>query len=269
MSCLDCAFCRSGKPNLCDNVRLLGVYPTNGALQDYLVHPAKLVHKLPDSISFTEGALLEPLSVAIHGIRDARPLLGGAALICGAGAVGLLTLAVARASGAHPLIITDVEPTRLELARRIVPQCIIYEVKRNSEPEENAKAIRALCGSTECSAPEVVLECSGVDSSAMVGFHAVRKGGKLVAIGVGNACFDNFPSGLLMSKALSVKYSLYYHDTWPTGIALITGGLINIKPIVTNVFPLEKAAEAFQLAADPMGGSLKVQIVDETNIGSG
>ncbi|RSL60100.1 hypothetical protein CEP53_005552 [Fusarium sp. AF-6] len=185
MPCEDCQFCQSGRRNMCSNLRIIVVYPTNSALQRYITHPAKLLHKLPDNISFADAALLEPLSVAIQGIRDAGGLpLGSAALICGAGPIGLLTLAAARASGAHPLVITDIEPTRLEFAQKLVPSCFTYKVDMNLSPEENAKEIRQLYGLGEYSTPEIVFECTGADSSALVGFHAARMSGKLIILSI-------------------------------------------------------------------------------------
>ena len=160
--------------------------------------------RLPDNITFGEAALLEPLSVAIQALRDAGGLrLGSGALICGSGPIGLLTAAAARASGAHPLVITDIEPKRLEYAKKIVPQCITYKVDTKLTDAENAEAIRALYGSTEYSAPETVLQCTGVDSSATIGFHAVRKGGQVIIVGVGKDSFKNFPTLLLISKTVS------------------------------------------------------------------
>ncbi|KAF4445249.1 sorbitol dehydrogenase, partial [Fusarium albosuccineum] len=241
-----------------------GVYPTNGTLQRYSAHPAKLLHKLPDNVSFAEGALLEPLSVAMQGIKDAGGIpLGSGSLVCGAGTIGLCTLAAARSSGAHPIVITDVVPARLDLAKKLVPQCITYQINTRLTSEENSHAIRALYGSTEYSAPETVFECSGVDSSAIIGLNVIRKQGKFIALGVGNAQFDKFPSGLLMGKMATITYSSSYYDTWPAGIALMSGGLLDLKSLVTHRFPLERAVEAFQIASDPQSGYIKVQIVDE------
>ncbi|RSM00107.1 hypothetical protein CEP52_009342 [Fusarium oligoseptatum] len=266
MPCENCQFCQSGRRNMCSNLRIIGVYPTDGALQRYMVHPAKLLHKLPDNISFADAALLEPLSVAIQGIRDAGGLpLGSAALICGAGPIGLLTLAAARASGAHPLVITDIELTRLEFAQKLVPSCFTYKVDTSLTPEENAKAIRQLYGPGEYSAPETVLECTGADSSALVGLHAARMSGKLIILGVGKGTFADFPTELMMGKMLSIKYSRNYYDTWPAAIALLSGGLINLDGVVTHSFPLERATEAFELAANAKHDTLKVQIVDESD----
>lgn len=142
--CSDCFLCSDGRYNLCEDVQFAGVYPYHGSLQRYKVHPARWLHKLPDDVSYAQGALLEPLSVAMHGIRMAGLTIGRGAVICGAGPVGLLTLAATRAAGAHPIVITDLEPSRLQYAKEFVPSVITYQVNRDLDAEGNAKAIRAL-----------------------------------------------------------------------------------------------------------------------------
>ena len=151
--------------------------------------------RIPDSVSFAEAALLEPLSVVLHGIEIARLSLGHPALICGAGPIGLIALAAARASGAHPIVITDIEPKRLAFAREYVPGCLTYRVDPALSPERQAAEIRELFGATEQPylAPRTILECTGVESSVVTGCFAVRRGGTVVVIGVGKAVMNNLP----------------------------------------------------------------------------
>lgn len=151
------------------------------------------MNRLPDNLTFGEGALLEPLSVVLHGIERARLSLGRSALICGAGPIGLIALAAARASGAHPVVITDLEPRRLEFAREFVPSCITHQVDLSLSAEENAQAIRKLYGGTDYSAPHTVLECTGVESSICTAAFAVRRGGTVMVIGVGRPIMNNLP----------------------------------------------------------------------------
>lgn len=112
--------------------------------------------RLPDNVSFSEGALLEPLSVVMHGIERARLSLGHGAVICGAGPIGLIALAAARASGAHPLCITDLNASRLEFAKKYVPSCQTYLVDPTLSGQENAQRLRKLFGDQEYVAPSVV-----------------------------------------------------------------------------------------------------------------
>ncbi|KAL8381936.1 hypothetical protein RB595_005950 [Gaeumannomyces hyphopodioides] len=266
--CNSCFLCQEGRYNLCEDVRFAGVYPYHGTLQRYKVHPARWLHKLPDGISYAEGALLEPLSVVLHGIRTARLGLGRGAVVCGAGPIGLIALAAARASGAHPLVVTDVEASRLEFASQLVPSCTTHLVDPKATPEETARAVRRLFGADadEYAAPPAVLECTGVESSVCTAAFTARRGGVVVVIGVGKEVMNNLPFMHLSLAEIDLRFINRYRDTWPAGIACMAGGILDLKKLVTHVFPLEKAMDGLVLSSDPRNGSIKVQIVDETDI---
>jgi L-iditol 2-dehydrogenase len=185
-----------GRYNLCEDVHFAGVYPYPGTIQRYKSHPAKWCHKLPSTVSFAEGALLEPLSVVMHGIKTAGLSLGRGAVICGAGPIGLVALAAARASGAHPLVITDLEPKRLEFAKKFIGTAMTYQVDRNLDAKANAQKIRHLFDFEhvgEYGAPETVLECTGVESSVATAAYTARRGGTVLCIGVGKEIMNNLP----------------------------------------------------------------------------
>lgn len=261
--CGNCFLCLDGRYNLCEDVEFAGVYPYAGTLQRYKVHPAKWLHKLPDNVSFAEGALLEPLSVALHGINTARITIGTPVVVCGAGPIGLLALASARASGAHPIVITDVEPTRLAFAKEMVPTVRTYQVDITKSNEENGLAVRKLFGETEYVQPRVALECTGIESSVCSAAYMVRRGGLLMVIGVGKSIMNNLPFMHLSLAEIDLRFINRYRDTWPAGIACIEGGLVDVKKLVSHVFPLEKALEGLTLSSDPRNGCIKVQIVDD------
>lgn len=157
--------------------------------------------RLPDNVSFTEGALLEPLSVVLEALRVASLTLGRGAVICGAGPIGLTALLASRASGAHPLVITDVEPKRLEFAKQLVPSCLTYQIDISADARGNARGIRELFGARggegedgeEYLAPPSVIECTGVESSVCTAAFTVRRGGKVVVVGVGKNTLNNLP----------------------------------------------------------------------------
>lgn len=155
--------------------------------------PTKWLHNIPDNVSFAEGALLEPLSVVMHDIKTVGLSLGRGVVVCGAGPIGLIALAGARASGAHPVVIRDLEPSRLAFAKEFVPSCITYQVDQVKDAQSNARAIRALFGDSEYVAPETVLECTGVESSECTAAYTVRRGGTVMVIGVGKAIMNNLP----------------------------------------------------------------------------
>ena len=209
--CGDCFLCRDGRYNLCEDVQFAGVWPYDGTIQRYKCHPAKWCHRLPDNVSFSEGALLEPLSVVMHGIQSARLTLGRGAVVCGAGPIGLIALAAARASGAHPIVIADLEPHRLDFAKKFVPTALTYQVDRALDAEGNSKQIRKLfCEeSGEYGAPETVLECTGVESSVITACYTARRGGTVMVIGVGRSIMNNLPFMHLSLAEVSFIYAEY------------------------------------------------------------
>lgn len=204
-------------------------------------------------------------------------------MICGAGPIGLIALAAARASGAHPIVITDLEPKRLAFARDFVPGCITYQVSRHMSSEENAKAVRRLYGEDEYSSPSTVLECTGVENSIVLATYVVRRGGVVCVIGVGREIMNNLPFmhislaevchvlpnkfGGLIANAVQIdlRFINRYKDTWPAGINCLSGKILDLKRLVTHEFPLERALDAMHLCSDISQGSIKVQVVDDVD----
>ncbi|RDW84322.1 hypothetical protein BP6252_01912 [Coleophoma cylindrospora] len=264
--CGACFSCTSGRANLCPDVQFAGVYPYHGSLQRFKVHPARWVYKLPDHMTFAQGALLEPLSVVMHALSRTHLSLGRGAVICGAGPIGLIALACSRASGAHPLVITDLEPKRLAFAKKFVPSCQTYQIDTSKSPEENAKGIRKLFGDDEYDAPRTVLECTGVESSVVTATFTVRTGGDVMVIGVGKDVMNNLPFMHISLSEINLKFINRYTDTWPAGISALSGGILDLDMLVTHTFPLEEAKEAMQLCSDVTKGSIKVQVVDNVDV---
>lgn len=145
-------------------------------------------------MSFTDAALLEPLSVVLHGFERSPTRLGQPVLICGAGPIGLIALKAAKASGAFPLVITDVDAARLEFAKSFVPECRTFHVPMKGVPEEHASGIRKLfLEELSSEEPPVVYECTGVQSSVHTAAFACKRGGEVMVIGVGRAIMDGLP----------------------------------------------------------------------------
>ncbi|KAL2862391.1 putative alcohol dehydrogenase [Aspergillus lucknowensis] len=263
--CEHCFLCNDGRYNLCEDVQFAGVYPYAGTIQRYKVHPAKWLHKLPAKLSYLDGALLEPLSVVMRGIQIARIELGRGVVVCGAGPIGLIAAAAARASGAHPVVITDIDESRLRFAKEFVPAARTYRIKPTLDAQGTAQEIRTLFGDDEYSAPDRVLECTGVESSVCTAAYTARRGGVVVVIGVGKATMNNLPFMHLSLAEIDLKFINRYRDTWPPAIACLSGGILDLKPLVSHCFPLERANEALELCANRDRPSIKVTIVDEAD----
>ncbi|KAG8705686.1 hypothetical protein FRC09_002813 [Ceratobasidium sp. 395] len=252
-----CEFCRTGKYNGCPDVVFFSTPPYHGTLTRYHLHPAAWLHKLPDSISFEEGALLEPTVVALAGIERSGLRLGDATFIAGAGPIGLVTLLAARAAGAEPIVISDLSEARLEFAKKLVPGVRTILVERGLTPQAQAEKVVALLGEKAT----VTLECTGVESSIWTSIYSAKYGGTVFIIGVGKA-IQSMPFMHLSANEIDVRWQYRYANQYPKAIRLVAAGLLNLKPLVTHRLPLEQGVEAFEIANDIARGSIKVQILD-------
>jgi len=209
-------------------------------------------------MSFEDGALLEPLSVSLACMHRSGVALGDPVLICGAGPIGLITLLCCKAAGACPIVITDIDEGRLAFAKNLVPDVITFKVGRVSA-EDGAKAIVEAFGGIE---PEIALECTGVESSVSTAIWAVKFGGKVFVIGVGKNEMT-IPFMRLSTREIDLQFQYRYCNTWPRAIRLVKSGVIDMKKLVTHRFTLEESIKAFETAANPATGAIKVQIKSE------
>lgn len=209
-------------------------------------------------MTFEDGACLEPLSVALAAMQRSGVRLGDPVLICGAGPIGLISLLCCQAAGACPLVITDIDQGRLDFAKQICPSVITFKVERMSA-EDSAKKIVETFGGIE---PAVALECTGVESSISAAIWACKFGGKVFVIGVGKNEMS-IPFMRLSVREIDLQFQYRYCNTWPRAIRLVQSGIIDMKKLVTHRFQLEDAVKAFETAADPRTGAIKVQIKSE------
>lgn len=207
--CGTCHNCSSGEYNLCAEVQFSGAPVVHGSIRRYHVHPAAYLHKIPDELSFGDGALLEPLSVVLHGFERAPARLGEPVLIAGAGPIGLCALAAAKASGAFPLVIVDVDAARLRFAQAFVPACSTVQVPLDQKPEEVAKLIHKRFASVGSPLPRVSYECTGVASSVATALYATQRGGEVMVIGVGRRIMDGVPFMHASMAEVSALYALF------------------------------------------------------------
>ncbi|KAJ2918694.1 hypothetical protein MD484_g1785, partial [Candolleomyces efflorescens] len=207
-----------------------------GTLTRWHLHPAQWLHKLPGNVSFEEGALCEPLAVALAGIERANLRLGDPVLICGAGPIGLVSLLSARAA---------------------VPGVRTVLIERGKSAKEQAAVIKEVADGPV----NLALECTGVESSINTGIFSAKFGGKVFVIGVGKNELS-FPFMHLSANEIDLQFQYRYCNQYPKAIRLVAGGLINLKPLVTHRFSLEDGPSAFHVAADPSQGAIKVQILD-------
>ena len=280
--CESCFLCRAGRYNLCEDVKFAGVAGCDGTIRRFMVHEARYCHRLPRGMSWRTAALLEPLAVVMHAIAACagKVALGRPVLVCGAGPIGLIALKAARASGAWPVVVSDVDTGRLAFARGFVPGARTWLVDEGRNEIENAEGLRRLFGCSgdrdielgkpdreEYMAPQVVLECTGVESSVATAAYACRRGGTIVVVGVGRTKMDNLPFMHLSLGEIQMKFINRYRDMWPAAISLLgEGKVMDLDELVTHNFQLEYAVEAMKTCADRTSGSIKIHIVDDVEV---
>ncbi|EGG10083.1 uncharacterized protein MELLADRAFT_74240 [Melampsora larici-populina 98AG31] len=252
-----CEMCLTGRYNACPDIVFFSTPPFHGLLTRFHAHPACWLHKLPPSISYEEGSLLEPLAVSLAGIERSGLRLGDPVLICGAGPIGLVTLLACRAAGASPIAITDLSDDRLNFAKQLVPTVKTVKVGRSSTSKEVADQVVEVMGLK----PSIAIECSGFESSINAAIFSMKFGGKVFVIGVGKD-EQVYPFMHMSANEIDLQFQFRYANQYPKAIRLLEDGLIDLKPLVTHRFALEKAVEAFETAADIKSGSIKVQILD-------
>lgn len=254
--CNFCDQCMNGRYHLCPDVKFKSTPPYDGQLAKYITHPAQWLHKIPETLSYGEGALLEPLSVAVAAVDRVRAQFGKSLLITGAGPIGLLCLAVARAVGIYPIVITDVQENRLAYAKKMGATAT-YKVVPGKPELETAKELRAIFARNE--GAECVLECTGIESSFRTAIMATRDAGTCCLVGVGKND-QTLPVNNFAMREVDIRGLFRYHHTYPRAIALIESGILDIKHLITHRFNFEDALKAFDTVADPSAGALKVQI---------
>jgi D-xylulose reductase len=252
--CRRCDTCKIGKYNLCPAMAFAATPPYDGTLAKYYRLPEDLCYRLPDSLSLEEGALVEPLGVAVHLVRQAAVSPGISIVIFGAGPVGLLCCAVAKAFGAEKVIAVDIQPSRLEFARK-------FEATSTFLPDtipatENAARLRM---ENELGmGADIVIDASGAEASINTGIHVLRPGGTYVQGGMGRDEV-NFPITSACTKELNIKGSFRYSSgDYKLAIQLIGTQQVKVQDLITDLVRFEDAERAFQQAK--AGNGIKVLI---------
>jgi L-iditol 2-dehydrogenase len=246
--CRKCEDCMRGHPNLCAEVRFAGHGSVDGALREYLAWDERCLFPLPDSMTDEDGVMLEPLGVAMHAVRLASLEAGMTAAVFGCGPIGLLTIQLARSSGARVLLATDRLAGRVAAAREFgAGQAHLVEGRLDPG------AIRAATGGRGVDA---AFEVAGDQGAVDDAFASVAIGGKVILAGIPDDDRTSFSASVARRKGLTIKLVRRMKSTYPQAIALVSQRRVDVRSLVTHRFPLSEAREAF-LAAERREG-LKV-----------
>jgi L-iditol 2-dehydrogenase len=249
--CGSCRECRAGRYNLCPEVRFFATPPVDGAFANYVTIHEDFAFPLPAEITDEEGALMEPLSVAIWACRKGRVGPDTGVLVTGAGPIGQLAVQVARALGATEVTATDVNSHRLAVATEGGATRTI-DVSRLSLDDAGVEA-------------DVLLECSGHPDAVSGGVRALRPAGRAVMVGMGPAEEMAIPMSVVQNREIWLTGTFRYANTYPAAIALAADGRLNLQAIITGRYPLEETEAALRAGReDP--ASIKPLVVPRTDV---
>ncbi|KAI9282796.1 chaperonin 10-like protein [Umbelopsis sp. AD052] len=269
--CNKCERCKEGRYNLCYDMHFAGsliLGPNHGSLCRYACYPEHLCHPMSESMTYQDGALIEPLAVAVHSVGRTPVTQGSNALVFGAGPIGLLVAATVYAKGASQVTIFDINEHRLAFAKEYLPQ--IQTVQLPLPPKDTPdllawsqelieKMVQDKTFDRELI--DVCYECTGVDTCIQMAMYSARRGGVVMLIGLGKGS-AMLPTEVMSVREVDVRGNFRYCHAYPEAIQLVSQGKVPLNGLVTHQFKLEDTLEAFDKVVKGGAGVVKVQIGD-------
>jgi L-iditol 2-dehydrogenase len=252
--CGQCELCREGHPNLCRRLHFCGSYPDGGSLCQWIHMPALSCFPVPETMDDDSAALLEPLGVALHAVDLAHIHVARSVAILGAGPIGLLILQVAKLAGADPVFISDKFPWRLDLAQKY------GGIPFNCETEDVSGSILDQTGGFGA---DVVIEAAWGGDSVAQAAEVARPGARVVLVGIPSDDRLAMKHATARRKGLTLVMSRRMKHAYPRAIRLVQRGLVDVLGLISHRFPLNQAAEAFQLNTEYRDSVIKVIIDNE------
>jgi L-iditol 2-dehydrogenase len=250
--CGRCWHCRRGEINLCENRRVLGVscgeYRQHGAFAEYLAVPARILYALPKTVTFPQAAMVEALSIAVHAASRTPLSLNDAALVVGAGSIGLLAVQVLKSCGCSPVIAADLDGERLERARRLGADVAIDSGKTDLGEEVRRHVKRGV---------DIAVEAVGIGDSVQSAVAALRKGGALTLVGNLSPRVE-VPLQRIVTGEISVHGSCASRGEYPACLDLIARGAVDVDSLISAVAPLREGALWFERLYKGERGLIKV-----------
>jgi L-iditol 2-dehydrogenase len=247
--CGECEFCLEGNPNLCIALRFAGHSTQDGALREYIAWSTRCLYRLPNSLTDVDGAMLEPLGVALHAIDLGHIKPGMSIGVFGCGPIGLLIVQLARLSSATTIFATDKLPHRLDAARAFGATHAV-----EADGHESNKILSI----TNRRGVDVAFEAAGANQAVDVAIASAKPGARVVLVGIPPDDRTTFSASTARRKGLTIKLSRRMKHTYPRAIELVASGKIDVRSIVTHRFALKDFQKAFDTAQKREG--LKVII---------
>ena len=241
-----CRACRDGYRNLCYRIRFSGHGETDGMLREVMAWPSALLHPLPDRVSDAEGAMLEPLGVAIHCVDLGHLPFGGTASVIGCGPIGLLLIGVLKAAGASSVLAVEPLAHRREAAARLGADQVYDPVAGLDGAGVDGAGV------------DVAFEAAGNDEGVALAMASVRPGGRVVLAGIPDDDVIRFGASLARRKGLTIAMVRRMNEVYPRAISLAERGVVDLGSVVTSRFGLGEVREAFADGARRTG--LKVVV---------
>jgi L-iditol 2-dehydrogenase len=263
--CGACWFCRRGETNLCDNRQVVGVscadYRRHGAFAEYVVVPARVLYRLPDNLTFEQGAFVEPVSVAVHAINITSKNMGDIAVVVGSGMIGLLVVQALRAAGYARIYTVDLDQSRLDQSVQLGA-----DEGLRSDQVDVAAEIRER---TNGRGADVVFEVVGITPTIKLAIDATRKGGQVTLVGNLKPNVD-LPLQSIVTREIRLNGSCGSKGEYEPSLDLIARGAIKVDPLLSAIAPLSDGAEWFGRLYKGEAGLLKVMLQPErAGVGNG
>ena len=238
-----CRFCQQGLQNHCLDMRYYGSAMRNphvqGAFRQQLVVETHQAHKLADGVSDGEGSMAEPLSVALHAVRRAGPLLGKRVLVTGCGPIGALVVIAARRAGAAEIVATDVTPHPLRKVLQVGADAAVNMAEQPDALDRYA---------ADKGHFDVLFEASGNERALTGAFNALRPRGVIVQLGLGGEM--SLPINTIVAKEFDLRGAFRFHEEFAVAVELLNKGLVDVKPLISATLSYRDSARAFALAGD-------------------
>jgi len=251
--CMECEYCKSGHYNVCPGIPFFGAPPTDGCFRDYITWPAQLVIKIPDSLSFDEAAMVEPLAIGIYAVELSELKPNDVVAILGVGAIGLSVLQAAKVAGAKRIIVSEPIEARRNLALKLGADAAV-------DPPKLAQEVEQLTGGRGA---DVVFECAGEDDAVRESSRIAAVLGKVIIVGIPRGDDYPFDASTSRRKELRATFVRRSNLTTEKAIEWVAAGKANVACYATHRFPLEQTEQAMKLAVEKRDGAVRAIVAVE------